>query len=257
MSGKVLNWAARATVEDVYEKAVLMVLAEASNDAGQTFISQATVADRCVMSKRKVVAVMAGLEARGHISRKRRSRENGHRSTDLITLSQSAQCAPGQDAQCAPDEAPLGARHDIDQVHTVHSITLTINPQIKDMSLAQPKSKSHNRIKTPNDTAFEALWLAYPHFPGRSIKRRAFAAWSAMSEADRSALVGAVCVFAGSPQAQKDGGQFVKGFHLWLKDGLWRDFVVQDQSVTNQSATDWEARLRRFKADGVWLTSWG
>lgn len=258
MSGNLLNLAARASVGDPYEKVVLMVLAEAANaQTGQTFVGQDTIAERCIMSPRAVVNVMRRLEAAGLITRQKRYGEKGHRTSDLVTLLLTAPGALRDESLSAPDDKAY--------MHRVQGNPKT-NPQIKDNTVlaseALPQSpsqpKATTRAKTPNDPAFESLWIAYPHFPGRSDKAASFRFWSTMPADDRGDLVSAVCAFADSAQAKKDEGQFVAAFDRWLRKGQWRDFVTTAQAAASPPPTiDWQARVERFRTGGVWPASWG
>ena len=260
---KLVHMAARAQVSDAYEKAVLLILAEAADGLTcQTYIGQSTIAERCSISRRKVVSVMTSLEASGLIQRKRRSKENGHRSSDLITLRLDAPCADGQDARRALCEGGLSARHDIDKVHTVHSLSPSIITQIKDMSSEgpkpdQPESKKSSPKKDAYPVDFELAWNSYPHHPGRSSKPKSYDQWQKLSPDDRKALLAAIEVFAQSDQATKDNGQWVKAFDGWLKAEMWRDFMPTDSQPAKCAPIDWDARLETFMRDGSWLSSWG
>ena len=86
MSGRVLNWAARVSAGDLTANAVLMVLAEAADDGGKTFVGQETVAARLDTTRLTVNRALKRLEVRGLIVRSRRRREDGYRSSDLIRL---------------------------------------------------------------------------------------------------------------------------------------------------------------------------
>lgn len=254
--------AARARVADAFEKAVLMVLAEAADGAtGETFVGQSTIAERCGMSLRAVVNVLGRLEVSGLISRRRRNDAHGHRTSDLITVTLGAPSASreaDQDASDACRKESLSASDDNPYVHRVHSIPQYIPqyiPQIEDTSSSGlPKSKA--RITYPPQ--FECHWLAYPHVKGRSSKPASLAEWRKLPDDERDDLAKAISEFAATEQATKDGGQFVPGLERWLRKGQWRDFLSVTQATTQQGETPiWEHRVARFRQDGAWPSSWG
>lgn len=253
MSGKILNWAARAPCGDVTAKAVLLILAEACDDNGETYISQDAVAERCCTRRETVNRAMKRLQSVGFITRSQRRRDDGYRSSDLIKLTL---CDFGSREPNARDDNA----HENGSHVTLTSISCApnrtaeppVNPQIEEYMSEKPSK----RIRYPDD--FEAIWLAYPNFPGRSIKAKALAEWQKLDPGQRSDLVKAVIAFAETPQARKDGGQWVKGFHLWLRDGLWRDFVPSASSpATTAPSIDWDTRLTAFTASGAWSGTWG
>lgn len=72
---------------------VLRALAQRINPDGQCWPSQRTIAEDANLSPRSVWQSLEELEAAGWISRERRSKRTGHRSSDLITLRTLEQAA--------------------------------------------------------------------------------------------------------------------------------------------------------------------
>jgi hypothetical protein len=240
MSGRLLDWAARIEYGTAFDKAVLLVLAEAANgETGQTWIGQDTIAARARVSVRKVVSVMAALEKDGLIARKKRFLDNGNRTSDLITVRPSARCADGP-----------GARHDIDQVHAVQGNPKE-NPKIMNTS-----SGAGKRVYPE---AFEAVWTAYPHFRGRSDKAKSVAAWKRLGGEEQVLLSRAIDAFRATPNATKDGGQYVKAFDRWIVGEQWRDFMAPEtpSSAEPSRQIDWALRLSLWRQHGSWPSSWG
>ncbi len=255
MSGKILNWAARISTGDPTSKAVLLVLAEACSDNGETHLGQATIAERCDARRETVNRAMKRLEERGLIVRVARRRGDGYRSSDAIRLT-----------LCDVNTRDVNA-HEMDSHVTLSTISCDanrtaeplVNPQIKDISsLAKPESKPRTRIKTPNDPEFESAYRAYPHFRGRSDKAASYREWQKLTPGDHVSLAGAIQAFADTAAGQDQTRQYVKAFERWISKGLWRDFVgAVDEEKPAPHAIDWSARVAKFKQSGAWVSSWG
>ena len=68
------------------EKLLLILIASHANDDGECFPSQTTLAYRSGLSRRTVLRSLAELEERGVITRRKRRRPDGSRSSDTIRL---------------------------------------------------------------------------------------------------------------------------------------------------------------------------
>jgi len=254
MSVQASKWAAGTGAGDPTAKAVLMVLAEAADETGATFLGQDAIAQRCDTRRETVNRAMRRLEDRGFITRTQRRRGDGYRSSDLIQL---AICDVKSREHKSHENRSHVTKEPI-SCDANRTAEPSVNRQIKDITSEGPsESKPKTRKQTPSDPAFESLWLAYPHFRGRTTKADSYHEWSKLSSADRAAIVGAVCEFANTDQAKKDGHQWVKGFHLWIGKGLWRDFVMPAEAAQESVQPDWAARLNRYAKDGTWPSTWG
>jgi len=183
-----LNWAGRADAGDAMAKAVLLLLAEAANEQGQTFIAQETVAQRMNACRATVNRAMKRLQARGLIETSRRHRSDGSRSSNLIRLN-----------LCNSERRNSECKSNVTQSD---SITPKNNPQ----------SITSTKTAKPYPDAFEAVWKAYPHFRGRSDKAKSLAAWKRLGGEAQASLSRAIDAFRATPNATKDGGQYVKAF---------------------------------------------
>jgi hypothetical protein len=86
MSGAAIRWVRRQLIPDGSLKAVLMELASVSRDGVNAWPSQATISSSTGLSARTVWQSLLLLDVLGVISRKRRSRGRGGRSSDMISL---------------------------------------------------------------------------------------------------------------------------------------------------------------------------
>jgi len=91
MSFRYLAWAQSAKTGSSSTKSVLMALCSIVNDDGIGFPSQQRIADDSELSIRTVKRAMDDLEKAGTISRERRYREGGYRTSDLIKVHQEPQ----------------------------------------------------------------------------------------------------------------------------------------------------------------------
>lgn len=284
MGQHIVNWAARAEVSDAYEKAVLLVLADAADGAtASTFIGHDTISERSKVSPRTVIDVLRRLEKDGWIVRKRRY-VDGFRTSDLTTLTLRAATASSLPAPAAPKatvlpaafapkDGSLPAAERKPYLRRPQGITQIITQnKINTSTTLKPEMPKPTRAPSA-DVGFEALWTAYPShgaaFPkmsrGRSKKPKALTEWHKLSVDDRSQLEGAVAEYARSAEAKKDGGQWVPAFERWIRDETWRAFVPASEgtAATNQpvqagcTPVNWSERLEMW-VSGRWNSAdWG
>ncbi|GEP00555.1 hypothetical protein GCM10007887_05110 [Methylobacterium haplocladii] len=86
MSYKAQIWAQHIKAGSSSVKAVLNAVAFFADDDGQTWRSQGEIARHTELTDRTVRAALATLEERGLLVREERSRKDGGRSTDILTL---------------------------------------------------------------------------------------------------------------------------------------------------------------------------
>ena len=89
MSFRVLAWAQSVRTGSASTKAVLMAIAAIVNDDGEGFPSQQRIADDSELSIRSVKRAMDELETAGVLTRERRYREGGYRTSDAIKIDTS------------------------------------------------------------------------------------------------------------------------------------------------------------------------
>ncbi len=243
-----------------------MVLAEAAdNETRQTFIGHDTIAERSRVSSRTVADVMKRLESGGWILRQRRY-ANGLRSSDLTTLTLHAAAAPNLDAVTACKEGGLPAAERKAYMRQPQGIPEYI-PKKENMSSTAPTIAIEKSKRDHCPVEFERLWEAYPSsrcstFPnmgrGRSKKPKALAEWKKLNDTDRAAFVVAVCSYVSSPEAKKDGGQFVPAMERWIRDETWRDFISNPaEGEKHATGPNWAERMEHW-SKGKWnTTEWG
>lgn len=229
-----------------------MVLAEAADTTGVVFLGQDTIAERCDTRRETVNRAIKRLEDRGLLSRKRRNRADGSRTSDLIHLSLRDDMQRDEIAQREGAYVTISqGQCDINAQQEP-----PVNPQIKDISPeTTPESPKPGNTKPDYSAEFENLWVTYPHVKGRSSKNAAHAQWVKLTNADRGNFVLAVCAFVESPQAKRESGQFVPAMERWIAKGQWLDFVPKPAPQSSQPDTaasdEWAEAMKLWKI-GKW-----
>lgn len=84
MSVQAITWALEQTCATATEKAVLLVVANYVGPDGTTFVGQETISEQACCSVKTVERALSAFEKAGWISRERRHRKDGSRTSDLI-----------------------------------------------------------------------------------------------------------------------------------------------------------------------------
>lgn len=133
-------------------------------------------------------------------------------------------CADAQipaPAETAPPSLTLSPPVCVCETHVVHTVVDVTGERENDASpphTAPPSSPARRKRAAAEDypTEFQALWQAYPHFNGRSDKRKSLAKWRSLSAEDRDAAAANLPAWTASHDWTRDGGQFVPGMERWL-----------------------------------------
>lgn len=118
MSFQAMTWAYRQHVGSQAAKWVLVALANYANaEAAECFPGVKRLAEETELSERAVRNALSTLEQAGYLTRTRRQREDGSRSTDLVVLCISNQAAPPAASQeskrhLVPNQAAPPAGHE-------------------------------------------------------------------------------------------------------------------------------------------------
>jgi Helix-turn-helix domain len=118
MSSEATRWARSRKTGHVGRKCLLMIIADyADKNGANAFPDQETLADQAEQDKRTVRRHLAQLVTDGHLDRHRRYDRNGHRKSDVYTLSltdivvsgrpsgQKRRSLPDKKARSLPDKA--------------------------------------------------------------------------------------------------------------------------------------------------------
>jgi uncharacterized protein YdaU (DUF1376 family) len=99
----------------------------------------------------------------------------------------------------------------------------------KEIELTLLSVEASDGLVNGHAVAFNVGWSAYPQVGrGRSSRQLAIKQWKAASKRAGSdeRLIMAIQRYAASDEATRQGGQFVKGFHIWLRDGFWENWTA-------------------------------
>lgn len=204
MSFKFLAWAQSHKTGSSAGKAVLLAVCAIINDDGEGFPSQQRIADDSELSIRTVKREMDKLEAAGYLSRQRRYRADGYRTSDLICLSQTPQILGAIMSGDTMSPNILGATVSVLRCHSgiaepviepVNSILSEASSDLPEIS--KPKRKA---ISYPDD--FQKFYSEYPSDSGMS-KTEALKAWLKLSDSDKVDAVIAIPAFKGWVSGQK------------------------------------------------------
>jgi hypothetical protein len=236
-------------------KLVLLVLAEAADATGFTFLGQAELASRAELTRRTVLAQMAALEERQLITRERRfDPRTGFRTSDGVRLGLEIlgeTDAPRTDIQGEP-VAPRRAAYvkstqglgENDCVENVVNFTVTgqepvIEPiGVDSLSDQAPTLRLVATSGEPLPDAFEAWWEVYPRKDGRKPARLAFEKVLREGRATLHQLMDGATAYAGA-RAGKDPTK-TKMAQGWLNDERWADEPRSpDQTNVEDSRTQW------------------
>ena len=151
MSFQASTWAVKQEVGSPAEKLLLLLLANYADANGRTFVGQKTLAEDAGMSTRTVSRHMIALEKTGLITRHKRFREDGSRTSDYTVLRDDQatnrpqdNLTTGQNVQSPTD------KNDTDQPTNCRGINLSeeqsVNSQIDICPPEKPKMVRGRRI---------------------------------------------------------------------------------------------------------------
>lgn len=162
MSVQAITWALSLTGElSTSEKFTLVCLANYAGGDGRCHPGQKRLAQDTGLTERTVRTSLASLESKGYISRRRRERDDGTRTSDEYQIHTEPNRKP------FPVEEPDNRKSTTGQPET-------ISGQYKPIGLSEPVSEpSETRARVLHE--FDDWYSAYPHKVGKGAARTAFA----------------------------------------------------------------------------------
>jgi len=212
------------------QKCILLLLADHANGEDTAWPSKKTLSEESCLSIRCVRDCLVALEKAGLILRTSRWRKDGSQSSDEITLTLPPPPArgalpPRQESVTPPaPRAPLEPRSNQQDEPTGASLF------------------DLEREGADAPDAFDACWQEIYPKAGRlrSSKAKSLAIWTQLGKQHGTeVLTKAVRNYAASPDAQKDGGQYVPAMERWLRDGRWENWVTAQAEVGLGGLPDW------------------
>ncbi|WP_394763560.1 helix-turn-helix domain-containing protein [Phenylobacterium sp.] len=218
-----MKWAIGQKTGSGSAKAVLVVLAEAADDAGLCWPSQRLIAARADVTKRTVISQLAALERLGLITRTRHDRENGSRSSDRIRLSLSQ---PGE-----ASSPPPGARVSPGTVKVLQQG----GEEIAHLTSFEPSIEPHIEPAS----SFESFWQACPKKVGKKDAAAAFERVVGAGDATVEQLVAGMVAYGDQVRSEGTAPKFIKGPAGWLLGARWDDGEIRGAASCLSALPAW------------------
>lgn len=212
VSIRALNWAWSVQGVTSTQKFLLVALADFADEEDACFPAQDRLASMIGTARETVSRNLGALEEVGLISRSRRSRVDGSRTSDRFVL------AVGQCAESSRDPAsgPMCASRGDNVTQTGGR-----EPSLNHQGTTNPSIVSPSReVAVAAGSAFDVFWDVYPRKVGKPVAARAFD--KAIARAGSAAVVvdGARRLAADPNLPEK---QFVPHPSTWLNRDGWAD----------------------------------
>jgi hypothetical protein len=221
MSIQAVAWAISQRVGSPTGKALLICLANYANEKGECWPSQTTIAREAELGERATRDWLQKLEVQGLITRTRRNRRDGSRTSDLFQLAISAKVeaeigqpakSAGRKSQAAhpagrPGTRRRGVRHDVPGNEP------SLDPSLESSSLP---SRSPERRRGD----FNQFWEEWPEQERPEFRGAAEATFAKLSVGDQQASVTHAAAFRKNAKQQGSVGLMIP----YLKRRSFRDF---------------------------------
>lgn len=248
MSFQAQNWANHQKTGHISGRAILMTLANYADEQGCCYPSQSRLAEDCECSERTIRQWLDKLEELGFISRIRRNREDGSRTSDLIRLN----IGENQPANSAGSVKNLPANSS-NSTGKICRVISKVNLSEDIMSETSSDTPDHHPKKRQTyPELFEESWKEYPTDSNMS-KKEAFNEWKKLSGEDKLAVREAIPLF--KTFCARD--QTYRPIHMcrFISKERWKGHLGQlraSNSTTNISDETWEKFLDYARATHEW-----
>lgn len=210
------------------EKLMLLVLANFADEVMSCWPSHKRLADDTGLTQRTVLTVLKALEGKKLISRAERSRSDGSRTSDKITLHLGGEMAsPRAETISVGGETVSGGGETSDT--GVGKSTAGGGEIISPLTTFEPSTEPKEEPKraTARDLA-QKIWDLQPVLDGkrRSTRpdvERALAAVLKVAQPDE--ILGGCRAYYALPASRKDAGAFAMGAERLLQRDRWREFL--------------------------------
>lgn len=223
------------------EKLLLLVLANYADEHMKCWPSQRRLAEDTCLTDRTVRALLSAMEQRGVISRTQRDRDDGSRSSDVITLHFAGVVHAVSGAQISGGAETIsgGVRKQLPGGAEMVSGLTTFEPSLEPSK--EPEGEP---------VGFVAWWEAYPKKVAKGQARKAYR--SAMKKAKAGELLTALAAYEFPPESR-----FVPHPATWLNGECWLDDATSPLTNTPTDSDPWPRRLHGWRANQYWNSEWG
>ncbi len=214
MSIQAVAWAISQRVGSPTGKALLICLANYANEKGECWPSQTTIAREAELGERATRDWLQKLEAQGLITRTRRNRRDGSRTSDLFQLaiaakvevaaSQPAKSAGRKSQAANPAGRPGTRRRGVR--HQVPGNEPSLDPSSESSSLPS-KGPAKEPVGRKGD--FNQFWEEWPEQERPEFRGAAEATFAKLSASDQRASVTHAAAFRKNAKQQGSVGLMI------------------------------------------------
>lgn len=260
MSFQAQNWANQQKTGHISGRAILMTLANFADENGYCYPSQSRLAEDCECSERTIRQWLDKLEELGFISRIRRNREDGSRTSDLIRLNMgenlpanSAARDKSLPANSAASNGSLPANFSKSTGKICRVISkVNLSEDIMSETSSDTPDTPHPKKRQTYPELFEETWKEYPTDANMS-KKEAFNEWKKLSEEDKQAVKAAIPPFKAF--CAKD--RTYRPIHMcrFISKERWKGHLNQIQAsppTTDIPDRKWETFLNYGRTTHEW-----
>ena len=188
MSIQAVAWAISQRVGSPTGKVLLMCLANYANESGECWPSQKTISREAELSERSTRDWLQKLEVQGFITRSRRHRSDGSRTSDFVVLNlarpqNSDEKSLAAESAVRPDQAANGSKPSGSSRRPYRQELPPIEPSSKPS--VEPSSGARER----GEEGFKKLWDDWPSEDRPEKRASAKWAYDRLSAEDKAKAV--------------------------------------------------------------------
>lgn len=262
MSWQHTSWAASAPCASAGEKAILLLIASYVGTDGTCYPGQKTIAQQACCSEKTVERALKAFEERGWIERKKRFRQNGSRTSDLIILKAVPAAEQFENAQAdIMSDGGETTRHSVrDHPTPCPSPPDTMSPpttfESPEESPEEEKARARGRASLPTQDECDAFFAAYPAGGLLSVGEGDLPIMlqpHAARVGGMGALIGAAGRYAAEVAKHQSKPMSLQ---RWLANRSLVDRyanAARPKAAAQTSALTWESHVAYFRRYGSWF----
>lgn len=240
MSIQAVNWAIETRVGDPVLKVLLITLANYANQWDQTWHCQETIAHDSEISVRTLRRRLHELVDMGLISVEERRRDDGRRTSSMITLVRGRPALPANLA-----DGTTGQKEGVPPATTVAGHRI-VNNRNKD---SRPAKQD-----TPYSEEFEnEVWQPYPRKAGTS-KKKGWDMFRMLSSENQARVKAAIPAYAEMMRKEGRPEDKIKHLQFWISERVYETIGVSARSSGSAAPSDWHKTASRRQWEGVLMT---
>jgi len=234
------------------EKLLLLALANYADDAMKCWPSHKALASDTGLSQRTILTTFKRLEDAGLLVREARSRNDGSRSSDIITLKLGGETISPRGATISPrGETASGGGEAV-------AYLTTFEPPINRQEASLSAEPSARRTKAPAINAdVEAIWSIAPRQARERSSRKDVETALSAAKARGHALPDIIAGLKAAYASKSYQGETAKGVHRLIQNDRWASFVETGEASTVWGDDRWSAVVALNREEGWWSPDLG